>query len=180
VDLETLASNSLDRLIPQAETLGVELCSEFHETHLRALVDPDRVEQILLILVDNAMKHSPNGGSVWVDGAAVTIEAIEKQPRAGSVDRVPFELPVGEWAVISVTDAGAGIPDENLPHVFDRFYRADESRSRNRGGSGLGLSIAKALVEAHFGHIWLESPSTSPRVAAGIPGTTASFALPLS
>jgi len=180
MDLEILVSETLDRLTPQAETLGVALSCEFHEPQLHALADPDRVEQILLILLDNAMKHSPNGGSVWVDGSAVTIEGIEKQPKAGSGGRVPYELPEGEWAVISVTDSGEGIPDENLPHVFDRFYRADESRSRDRGGSGLGLSIAIALIDAHGGHIWLESPSTSPRVAAGSPGTTACFALPRS
>jgi two-component system sensor histidine kinase BaeS len=78
-----------------------------------------------------------------------------------------------------VADTGEGIPAADLPHVFERFYRADRSRSRERGGSGLGLSIAKALVEAHGGHIWLGSAARADGAGEGESGTTASFALPL-
>jgi signal transduction histidine kinase len=174
VDVGALASGILDRLIPQAETLSLALSCEFGEENLQALADPDRVEQILLILLDNAMKHSPEGGSVWVEGSLTT----SREFGANTKDQVPVDDAQGGWVVIRVTDSGQGIPEENLPHVFDRFYRADESRSRDRGGSGLGLSIAKALVEAHGGQIWLESPSSSTKVNPGSPGTTAGFALP--
>jgi signal transduction histidine kinase len=64
---------------------------------------------------------------------------------------------LGEWVEISVTDTGEGIPAEELPNIFERFYRVDKSRSRATGGHGLGLTIAKRLVEAHGGRIWVES-----------------------
>jgi signal transduction histidine kinase len=163
---------------PQAENAGVKLCYQFDPSPLQVLADPDRVEQILLILLDNAMKHSPESTSIWVEGSTITMEAIENG--SSSEDQIPYDLSEGQWALIRVTDSGEGVSGDNLPRVFDRFYRADESRSRDRGGSGLGLSIAKALVEAHGGHIWLDSPSKSARVEKDNPGTTASFALPLA
>jgi signal transduction histidine kinase len=180
VKVESLVSETLERLTLQAETRDLTLCYEFQETPIHAFADPDRVEQILLILLDNAMKHSPKGGMVWVEGSVIRVKTPSKQIPASFGDSIPMELPEGDWAVISITDSGEGIPEENLPHVFDRFYRADVSRARDRGGSGLGLSIAKVIVEIHGGHIWLESPSRSPKVEGGKPGTTASFALPYS
>jgi len=180
VEVESLVSETLERLTLQAETRDTKLCYELQETPLYVFADPDRVDQILLILLDNAMKHSPKGGTVWVEGSVIRVKTPSKQTPASLGDSIPLVLPEGNWAVISITDSGEGIPEENLPHVFDRFYRADVSRTRDRGGSGLGLSIAKAIVEAHGGHIWLESPSRSPKVEAGNPGTTASFALPHS
>jgi signal transduction histidine kinase len=74
-----------------------------------------------------------------------------------------------------VIDAGEGIDPGDIPYVFDRFYRADQSRSRDQGGSGLGLSIAKAIVEAHGGIIWLESP---PSIMGVSRGSSANVALP--
>jgi signal transduction histidine kinase len=94
--------------------------------------DPTRVRQVLLVLLDNALRHTPSGGTVHLDARAK-----------------------GRTTQISVADTGSGIPPEHLPHVFDRFYRA-ESASRD-GGSGLGLSIVKALVEAQGGYIAIES-----------------------
>jgi signal transduction histidine kinase len=73
------------------------------------------------------------------------------------------------WLELAVTDTGPGIAPDQLEHVFERFYRADEGRSRDSGGSGLGLAIARAIVEAHGGRIWAESP----------PGKGASFHLEL-
>lgn len=88
-------------------------------------------KQAIRILVDNAIKYTPAGG-------AVTMAVEEKDGMAR----------------LSVTDEGIGISQEALPHIFDRFYRADESRTRQTGGSGLGLSIAKWIVERHGG--WME------------------------
>ena len=75
---------------------------------------------------------------------------------------------------VEVTDTGSGIPPEALPHIFERFYRADSSRSRAGGGTGLGLSIAKQLVELHGGKIWAESDGVPDK------GTQVTFALPLN
>jgi heavy metal sensor kinase len=97
--------------------------------------DSDRLKQILLNLVDNAVKHTPNGGKVLVEA-----------------------MPIEQMSVrITVSDTGVGIPPEDLPHVFERFYRVDKSRSRAHGGSGLGLAIAKSIVEAHGGRIEVHS-----------------------
>lgn len=92
--------------------------------------DADRLKQLLLILVDNATKYTPEGGVVSL--------SLSRQDG---------------WAHLSVTDTGVGIPPEDLPHIFDRFYRVDKARSRAQGGSGLGLSIAKWIAQAHGGGI---------------------------
>lgn len=92
--------------------------------------DPDRLRQMIRNLVDNAARHTPDGDSIilraWREGSEV---------------------------ILSVIDRGSGIAPDHLPHVFDRFYRADASRSRDTGGSGLGLAIVKALAKAHGGDV---------------------------
>src|SRR5205085_11226527 len=98
-------------------------------------VDVDRIRQVLLNLADNAVKYTP-------------AEA-----------RIDFQVAAFDHTVqVSVTDAGPGIPAQDLPHVFDRFYRAEFSRTREKGGAGLGLAIAKKIVEAHRGTIAAETP----------------------
>jgi signal transduction histidine kinase len=96
----------------------------------RLCADRQRLEQVLGNLLDNALRHTPAGGHV-----ALTVTRA------------------ADTVVLSVTDDGEGITAEHLPHVFDRFYRADFARDRPRGGSGIGLAIVKALTEAHGGHI---------------------------
>lgn len=96
--------------------------------------DPERLGQIVRNLLNNALTHTPSGGEIWLRARWINNE-IE----------------------ISVKDTGIGIPAEHLPHVFERFYRVDQSRSRNTGGAGLGLAIVKQLVQAQGGHIWAES-----------------------
>ncbi len=98
------------------------------------LGDADRLKQLFLNLVENATKYTPEGGEV--------ILSLSKND-----GRAQFE----------VTDTGIGIPSENLPHIFDRFYRVDKARTRAQGGSGLGLSIAKWIAEAHGGDITVSS-----------------------
>jgi signal transduction histidine kinase len=188
IDLIALVNATIEKLIPQAESLGVNLDLEFDNISLTLFADPDRVEQILVILLDNALKHTPTGGRVIVTGYQIRVdESRTRVQTQNSLDHSPTSKPStlilhpeGAWAIIHVTDTGEGIPPRDLPYVFERFYRADHSRSRDRGGSGLGLSIAKALVEAHGGLIWLESPSSILRSAKGSPGTTASFSLPIA
>mgnify|MGYP005846535003 CR=1 FL=1 len=92
--------------------------------------DPDRLHQVLLILLDNALRHTPTGGTITL--------AAEPQ---------------GNTIRISVNDSGSGIAPEDLPHIFERFYRADPARGRAGGNAGLGLSIASGLIEAMDGHI---------------------------
>jgi signal transduction histidine kinase len=182
VDLRTVVRSTTDKLTPRLVAKGLHLTVELPDTPLTTSADPDRVEQVLVNLLDNALKHTPTDGKVAVVGHELRVEGgrtewfgcAHHRPLASSPP-----LPDGGWAILSVADTGEGIPAADLPHVFERFYRADRSRSRERGGSGLGLSIAKALVEAHGGHIWLESTSRAGRTGEGKSGTTASFALPL-
>ena len=112
------------------------------------MVDEDRIEQVLLNLVGNALQYTPPGGNV----------CVSTRYQGGEVR---FE----------VSDTGIGIPAEHLSSLFTRFYRVDKSRSRAGGGSGIGLTIAKHLVEAHGGHIWAESPGRNQ-------GSVFSFSLP--
>ncbi|GAA6756925.1 histidine kinase [Thermus sp. 2.9] len=109
--------------------------------------DPDRLHQVLANLVANSLKAGAR--HVWL--------------RA-------FDL--GKKVVVRVEDDGEGIPEEHLPHLFERFYRVDKARDRERGGSGLGLAIVKAILEAHGGEVWVESEVGK--------GTAFSFSLPAS
>ncbi len=113
-------------------------------------IDRTRITQVVDNLVDNAITHTPDGGTVTV--------------KAQVVD--------SELARVSITDTGPGIAQEDLQHIFDRFYRTDPSRARSTGGAGLGLSIAKHLVEAHGGAIYVESTVGE--------GSTFIFELPLT
>ena len=135
VDVAQLVRATVDKLAPQAGAREVALQVEASPDAPLALADPDRIEQVLVNLLDNAIKYSRPGGTVTVrlDGGQ------------GGVARV------------QVRDEGLGIPAENLARIGERFYRADKARSRAEGGSGLGLAIAQALVEAHGGRLWLES-----------------------
>jgi signal transduction histidine kinase len=112
------------------------------------MADPARLTQVLHNLLDNALRHTPAGGSIAL--------------RAGCDD--------GDvW--LAVQDSGEGISPQDLPHVFDRFYRADLARSRATGGAGLGLAIVRAIVEAHGGGVSAASP--------GEPGQGSTFTLRL-
>jgi len=96
--------------------------------------DGRRIEQVVANLLDNALNHTPSGGIVMV---------------AVSRDK--------DGVLVSVSDTGEGVPAEDLSHIFERFYRVDDARSRKTGGAGLGLAIAKQMVELHGGRIWVES-----------------------
>ncbi|WP_244520395.1 sensor histidine kinase [Fictibacillus solisalsi] len=112
---------------------GVAL--SFHEKmQIQLLIDKKRIMQVMINLLTNALKFTPTGGRV-----DITIEIKEQD------------------AVITIKDTGIGIPKEDISKVFERFYRTEKSRNRRFGGSGIGLTIAKQLVEAHGGSIWMES-----------------------
>jgi len=182
VDAAKLVQAILGKLAPHLESLGIESRHDLPGVPLIVYAEPDRFEQVLIILLDNAMKHTPPGGGIHV--AAFLMEVN----RSGVIlpESVPPQMlgsvpphAAGKWGIVSVSDSGEGIPPKDLPHVFERFYRADHSRSRDRGGSGLGLSIAKALVEAYGGQIWISSPASISKPGQG-PGTSAAFSLPAS
>lgn len=120
---------------------------EFSQTPFFVSADPPSLEQVLSNLVDNAIKYNKEGGEISV--------------------RASYE---GRAAKIEISDTGIGIPEADIPRIFERFYRVDKSRSRESGGTGLGLSIAKHIVEKHGGFI--QAKSAPPR------GTTFTITLP--
>lgn len=121
-------------------------------------VDRDKVKQILVNLITNAAKYSPRGGEIRL---SVTEDA-----------ELPPDHPPGRFLRIAVSDQGIGIAPEDLPRIWERFFRVDNSNTRRIGGTGLGLSIAKALVELHGGRIWAESRLNK--------GSTFYFTLPVA
>ena len=118
------------------------------DEHLWIQIDEDRIEQVLTNLIDNAIRHTPEGQSV-------TVRLTEEQ----------------SYLKVDVQDTGVGIPEVDLPYVFERFYKADKARTRSKGGTGLGLAIAKNIVEAHEGNITVTSKQNV--------GTTFTFYLPI-
>lgn len=129
-----LLAGAQQAFLPMAEQAGVQLDLEVPDPSPLLDVDPNRIRQLLANLIANALQHTPAGGSVHL---------------AARSD--------GTEVVLSVADDGTGIPPEALPHIFERFYRVDASRSEGSPGSGLGLPIARSLVEAHGGSITAES-----------------------
>lgn len=135
-DLGELVQASVERLASHARDKEVELKADVPEGLPRVEVDPDRIAQVLGNLLENALRHTPEGGRMTV--------RLE-----------PKETGEAVWA--TVRDTGPGITEDHLPNVFERFYRADRSRSRSGGGSGIGLAVVKQLVEAHGGTVWADS-----------------------
>ena len=136
-DPDELIHQIVDRAKPLADPRNIHLEVELEPDLPHFWVDPGRITQVLNNLLGNALHYTPEGGTITVQGSV---------PRAG-----------GEIQ-IAVLDTGPGIDAVDLPFIFDRFYRADKSRSRASGGSGLGLAIVKQLVEAHGGQVRAESP----------------------
>lgn len=147
VDPGDLLQDTQRSFAHQARERGVALRVEAGPAMPELAADPQRIAQVLGNLVSNALRHTPAGGTV--------VLAARAEP---------------DGVLFAVRDSGAGIAPEDLPRIFDRFYRSDASRARASGGAGLGLAIARRIVEAHGGRIW----------AASAPGqgTTVSFVLP--
>ncbi|HLZ71961.1 MAG TPA: ATP-binding protein [Dehalococcoidia bacterium] len=133
-DIGDLITETAEAMRAEAERAGVRLCSEFSEALPPISVDMQKLHRVLGNLLANAVRHTPAGGSVRL-GAAADAATL----------------------AIVVADSGEGIAAEDLPHVFERFYRGDKSRSRAGGGAGLGLAIARGLVQAHGGQIDVQS-----------------------
>lgn len=121
--------------------------------------DEERLRQVFTNLLNNAIKYSPQGGVIRIGGWVQCIgedECGETRERHPPID-LPEHLPKGTYVIIYVADQGIGIPSSELSKIFDRFYRVDSSLRRSTAGAGLGLYLAKAIVEAHGGHIWATS-----------------------
>lgn len=131
-DLSELAAHVVHNFEPDFYRKGVAIRFTGNPERIRA--DRDKISQVINNLVSNALKYTPEGGKVEVE-----------------------VRPMGKTVSLTVRDTGYGIPPEDLPNIFERFYRADKSRNRHTGGSGLGLAITKAIVEAHKGTIHVES-----------------------
>jgi heavy metal sensor kinase len=134
VDACTVVRGAAEQGERLARNQGVEFSIDLPASPVPVLGDSEALRRAVLILMDNAAKYTPRGGSV----------------------RVGLSRSNG-FAVASVSDSGIGISPEEIPHVFDRFWRADKARSRGQGGAGLGLSIAKWIVDVHGGSISVES-----------------------
>jgi signal transduction histidine kinase len=133
VDFSGLVLDTVDRMHDRADNAGIEM-----KTNIKPDVfvkgDYDKLVQVLVNILDNSIKYSHSG-----NGVEIKLAVLDK------------------CALLTVTDQGCGIPEEDLEKVFDRFYRADPSRNVTTGGSGLGLAIAKQIIEGHEGRIWAES-----------------------
>ncbi|ACM18777.1 sensor histidine kinase, HAMP domain-containing [Geotalea daltonii FRC-32] len=148
VELHELLQDICTKAAPDAREKRIILDLP-NAASLHVAGDPARLQQIFLNLIDNAIKYTPCDGKVSL--------AVDSEPG---------------WAKVSVTDTGPGIPEADLPHIFEQFYRVDKARNRNDGGSGLGLSMVRAFSEAHGGRVEIFS----------LPGSGCTFTvfLPLS
>jgi signal transduction histidine kinase len=134
-DVATLIKDTAAAFEPLVAAQDITLRVELLGTMPQLTIDQDRLRQAIHNLLDNALRHTPAGGAITV-----------------SVEQIPDAIQ------IRVQDTGEGIASDQLPRVFDRFYRTDQARGRDRGGAGLGLAIVKANVEAHGGTVTVTSP----------------------
>jgi signal transduction histidine kinase len=149
VPLRPLVSRVLSEIEVTRQRHDVELEQEVPDDLPPVFADAERVHQVLFNLLDNAVRFTPSGGRVCVSAWG----------HNGSVD-------------VAVRDTGPGIAAEHLPRLFDRFYRVDTARSRDEGGTGIGLAIARSVIEAHGGRIWADSEPGQ--------GSTFTFELPVA
>jgi signal transduction histidine kinase len=147
--LSELVTGCLRALDAEAKARNVQLEARLDPADTAVRIAPDKVERVLLNLLTNAVRHTPSDGAV-----SVVVE------------------PDGDHVVVAVEDTGAGLAPGAPERMFERFWREDESRADSSGGAGLGLAIARGLVEAHGGRIWAENRSSG--------GARVAFTLPLA
>ncbi|MDP7524879.1 MAG: ATP-binding protein, partial [Dehalococcoidales bacterium] len=135
-DISRLINQTVAAMQPQASAKGLAVSADLPDKLPPVDIDSQRIGQVLLNLLENALAHTGKSD-------AITVTAEER----------------GKWVEITVNDTGEGIPAEDLPNIFERFYRGDKSRTRATGSSGLGLTISRRLVEAHGGKINAQSES---------------------
>lgn len=148
---ETLVRNLVDAMVMEARKRKLTLTLSVDGPLPEILADNDRLGQVIANIISNAIKYTPEGGNITVTAAARD-----------------------HGAAITVQDDGIGIPEADLPHIFERFYRVDKARSREKGGSGLGLAIAKEFIDNLKGTIQIESaPNQGTTVTVWLPAAEA-------
>ena len=130
----TFILNRFDKIRSQDEEKKYEIVRDYPITSVWIEIDTDKMTQVIDNILNNAIKYSPDGGKI-----TVSMKTTDDQ------------------MILSISDQGLGIPKEDLPKIFDRFYRVDKARSRAQGGTGLGLAIAKEIIKQHNGFIWAKS-----------------------
>ena len=130
----TFILNRFDKMKSQDEEKKYELVRDYPINSVWIEIDTDKMTQVIDNILNNAIKYSPDGGKITVN-----MKTTDDQ------------------MILSISDQGLGIPKEDLPKIFDRFYRVDKARSRAQGGTGLGLAIAKEIIKQHKGFIWAKS-----------------------
>ena len=130
----TFILNRFDQIRGQDEEKKYDLVRDYPITSVWIEIDTDKMTQVIDNILNNAIKYSPDGGTI-----TVSIKTTDEQ------------------LILSIADEGLGIPKQDLPKIFDRFYRVDKARSRAQGGTGLGLAIAKEIIKQHQGFIWAKS-----------------------
>ena len=130
----TYILNRFDKIKNQDETKKYEIIRDYSITPIWVEIDTDKMTQVIDNIMNNAIKYSPDGGTITVSVRTTDVQLI-----------------------LSISDEGLGIPKQDLPKIFDRFYRVDKARSRAQGGTGLGLAIAKEIIKQHHGFIWAKS-----------------------
>ena len=130
----TFILNRFDKMRSQDQEKKYELVRDYPITSVWIEIDTDKMTQVIDNILNNAIKYSPDGGKI-----TVSMKTTDDQ------------------MILSISDQGLGIPKEDLPKIFDRFYRVDKARSRAQGGTGLGLAIAKEIIKQHNGFIWAKS-----------------------
>jgi signal transduction histidine kinase len=134
LDLNDIARHVIDLFQAEADEKKISLCPQLCPSPVRAMLDPQRIEQVVGNLVSNALRYIPESGHIQI--------SVEKN---------------SAQALLTISDDGPGVPAEDVANIFMRFWRGDRSRSRASGGAGLGLAIARQLVEAQGGQIFAEN-----------------------
>jgi len=149
-----LVETAVARLRPQFADKQVSLDTNIPSDLPAITIDPERMTQVLLNLLGNALQYTPSGGRVTMQCS------VDGNPNSVIGERLSVndQLNTDHCLLITVTDTGIGLTADQIAHIFERFYRVDKSRSRAGGGSGIGLTIARHLVEAHNGRLTATSP----------------------
>lgn len=161
VDLKGVVQQSVSSVTPQCQKKGLKLLQEVDANLPRVVGDEDKIRQVVINLLGNAVKFTPESGSVILrvkNYFGARHNPLEQADATGAVAR--FAVPEDEFVRVEVEDSGPGIPNDQLDKVFERFYQVDSSSTRAFGGTGLGLSIVRNFVEAHRGDVWVDNSAT--------------------